>query len=100
MAKESSQQAVLVDRLRSASKGGRLGGSTGVLFALVHLFLELLGFLFVDEAQSGEAVLQLESVKEGTVLAVAPRIEDFLIPNDAAIGGLRTTAVMISEPLL
>lgn len=88
-----------MDRLRSASKGSRLGGSTGILFALVHLFLELLGFLFVDEAQSSEAVLQLESVKEGPVLAVAPRVEDFLIPNDAAIGGLRIPAAIVSEPL-
>lgn len=48
--KKTPQDAVLVSRLGTSSEGRRLGGSARILLALVHLLLELLGLLFVDEA--------------------------------------------------
>lgn len=56
-----------------------------VPLSLVHLLLELLRLFFVREAQACETVLQLEGVKEGPVLIVAPRIVYLLIPYHAAI---------------
>lgn len=65
----------------------RSRGSAGVLLSLVHFLLELLGLLLVDEAEPGEALFQLERMEEGSVLVVAPRIEDLLVPDDPAVGG-------------
>lgn len=48
--KKTPQDAVLVSRLGTSSEGCRLGRSARILLALVHLLLELLGLLFVDEA--------------------------------------------------
>lgn len=69
----------------SAKRSGSRG-SAGVLFSLVHLLLELLGLLLVDETERCETFLQFECVEKGSVLVIAPRIEDLLIPNDPAVG--------------
>lgn len=71
----------------SAKRSGSRG-SAGVLFSLVHLLLELLGLLLVDETERCETFLQFECVEKGSVLVIAPRIEDLLIPNDPAVGWL------------
>lgn len=59
-----------------------------ILLALVHLLLELLCFLLIGKRQTGQAVLELKGVEEGTVLVVLERVVDFLVPDDAAVGGL------------
>ena len=82
---EPAEQAVLMYGLRTTSKRSRSRLAAGILLALVHLLLELLGFLFVYEAQAGQALLDLKRVEEGAVLVVVPGIEDFLIPDNAAI---------------
>lgn len=58
-----------------------------ILLALVHLLLELLCFLLIGKRQTGQAVLELKGVEEGTVLVVLERVVDFLVPDDAAVGG-------------
>lgn len=60
-----------------------------ILLAFVHLLLELLGFLLICKRQAGETVLKLECVEEGAVLVVLEGVVDFLVPDDAAIRGLR-----------
>lgn len=84
----ATQQAVLVAATRCAwrytAEGCVSGCFAGVLFPLVHLLLELLRLFLVDESQSGQAVLQFETVKEGTVLVVAPGIEYLLVPYDSS----------------
>lgn len=98
IAKEAAKQAGLLDRLGAAAKGRRLGGPAGVLFAVVHLFFELLGLFFVDEAEAGQAVFQLKGVEKGAVLVVGPRIVYFLIPDDASSGGLEQGPGQQMEP--
>lgn len=53
-----------------------------ILLALVHLLLELLCFLLIGKRQTGQAVLELKGVEEGTVLVVLERVVDFLVPDD------------------
>ena len=60
-----------------------------ILLAFVHLLLELLCFLLISERQAGQTVLELECVEEGTVLVILEGVVDFLVPDDAAIRGLR-----------
>lgn len=60
-----------------------------ILLSFVHLLLELLGFLLICERQAGQTVLELEGVEEGTVLVVLEGVVDFLVPDDAAVRGLR-----------
>lgn len=86
MAEETSQDSMLMSWLGAAAKGGGSGSTGGILLSLVHLLLELLGLLLVDKAQASEAFFELKGVEEGSVLVVGPRIEDLLVPNDAAIG--------------
>lgn len=66
----------------------RLGLLAGVLLPLIHLLLELLGLLLVDEGEAGETFFQLEGVEEGAVLIVGEGVVDFLVPDDASIGRL------------
>lgn len=56
----------------------------GVLFPVVHLLLELLRLLFVNEAEPGEAFLHFEGMEKGAVMVVTPRIKDLLIPNNSS----------------
>lgn len=51
-------------------KGLVLGVLVCILLTIVHLFLERLGLFFIAERQTSEAVLELESVKEHSVLVV------------------------------
>ena len=60
-----------------------------ILLAFVHLLLELLGFLLICKRQTGKTILELEGVEEGTVLVILEGVVDFLVPDDAAIRGLR-----------
>lgn len=82
----ATKQAVLVAAARCAwrytAEGCVSGCFAGILFPLIHLLLELLRLFLVDKSQSGQAVLQFETVKKGTVLVVTPRIEYFLVPYD------------------
>jgi hypothetical protein len=87
-AEETSQAAVLLGGLGASAKGRGSRGLAGVLLAVVHLLLELLGLLLIDETQASQTVLELKSVEEGAVLVVGPRVEDFLIPDDATMGRL------------
>lgn len=85
---DATEQAVFVAATccawRYAAEGGVSGCFAGILFPVVHLLLELLGLFLVDESEPGQAVLQLEAVKEGAVLVVAPRIEYLLVPYDSS----------------
>lgn len=87
-AKKASKDAVLMRGLRAAAKRRSNGGFAGILFAIVHLFLELLGLLFVHKAQSGEAFFEFKSMEKRPVLVITPCVEDLLIPNDSSGGGL------------
>ena len=60
-----------------------------ILLAFVHLLLELLCFLFICKRQAGQTVLELKGVEEGSVLVVLEGIVDFLVPDDAAVRGLK-----------
>jgi hypothetical protein len=60
-----------------------------VLLAFVHLLLELLCFLLISKRQAGQTVLELKGVEEGAVLVVLEGVVDFLVPDNAAIRGLR-----------
>lgn len=84
------QQTVFLTSSRcmvGSAKGRCFRRSASILFPLVHFLFELLGLFFVDKAEPGEAFLQFKGVKEGSVLIVVPRIEDFLVPDDPAVGG-------------
>ncbi len=90
---EATEQAVLLLGLAScscSSKRRRFRCAARILFSIVHFLLELLGFLFVDEAEAGKAVLELKGVEKGSVLVVAPAVKDFLVPDDATGGRLPT----------
>lgn len=76
-----------MDRLGAAKRIGP-GGPARVLLAVIHLLLELFGFLLVHKAQSSQAFLELEGVEEGPVLIIMPCVENLLIPDDAAGGWL------------
>lgn len=92
MAKQAAQQAVLVRRLGAPAKRRGSRGSAGILLAVVHLLAELFGLLLVDEAEAGEALLELKGVEKRAVLVVVPRVEEFLVPDDAAVGRLQFLA--------
>lgn len=87
--KQTSEKTVLVVVcLGSASERCLAGSLAGVLFPVVHLLEELLGFLLVHEGQAGHAFLKLEGMEEDTVLVVAPSVEDLLVPYDSPVSGL------------
>lgn len=75
---------MLVRSWGAAAKGCLFRRSACILLSLIHLLLELLGLLFVDEAQPSQAFLEFESMEESTVLIVMPRIENLLIPDNSA----------------
>lgn len=84
----AEQSAMLGSRVRAGTaEGSGPRGSVGVPLAFIHLLLELLCLLLVDETQASQTVFQLKGVEKGAVLVVGPRVEDFLIPDDAASGG-------------
>lgn len=89
MAKQTAKQAMLLlCRLGTTSKRCRSSRLACILFSVVHLLPELLRFLLVNKAECSQAILELESMKESSVLIVMPCIEYFLVPDDAAIGTL------------
>ena len=57
-----------------------------ILLPLIHLLLELLRLLLIRKAQPKAALLALERVEEHAVLEVLEGVEDFLVPDDAAVG--------------
>ena len=61
---------------------------TRILFPLIHLLLELLGFLIAYEGKACETVLKLKGVKESTILVVIEGVVDFLIPDHPSVGTL------------
>jgi heme/copper-type cytochrome/quinol oxidase subunit 4 len=73
----------------AAAKGLVFRVLVSILLAFVHLLLELLCFLLITKRQAGQTVLELECVEEGTVLVVLEGVVDFLVPDDAAVRGLR-----------
>ena len=87
MSKEAPQESVgfVMRRSRCAPKRCPLGSLARILLAVVHFLHKLLGLLFVDERQSGQAVLELKSMEKDAVLVVAPCVVDLLIPYNAAI---------------
>jgi hypothetical protein len=60
-----------------------------VLLAFIHFLLELLRFLLVSKRQASQTVLELEGVKEGTVLVVLEGVIDFLVPDNTTVRGLQ-----------
>lgn len=87
--KETAEEAAVLLFVMAASserRGSRL--FAGILFTVVHLLLELLRLLLVDKAQPGNAFFQLKGVEKRAVLVVAPRIEDFLVPDHTSGSGL------------
>lgn len=87
-AEEAAQKRVLLRRgssSNSSAEWGIPGCLACVLLPVVHLLLELLGLLLVDERQAGEAFLELEGVKEDAVLVVVPCVVDLLVPYHASI---------------
>jgi hypothetical protein len=72
---------------RSTRERLALGRLVRILLPLVDLLLELLCLLLICKAQTGETVLQFESVEERAILVVLERVVDFLIPEDTTVGG-------------
>lgn len=89
---QAAEKAVLFLCLPSSSKWRRPCRFVGILFSVVHFLFKLLGFLFVDKAETGEAVLELKGVEKRPVLVVAPVLKELLIPDDAAGGWLHLLA--------
>ena len=58
-----------------------------ILLPLVHLLLKLLRLLLIREAQAKHTLLALETVEKGPVLVILEGVVDFLVPEDAAVGG-------------
>lgn len=63
----------------------------GMFLALMHLFDEGLGLLFVDKGQAGGTDFELECMKEGSILVVSEVVIDLLIPDHAPASGLHRT---------
>lgn len=88
MSKDASQQAMLVVATAAWCRAAEWCTSrclARVLFPVVHLLQELLGFLLVDKGQAGEAVLELERMEEDAVLIVVPGLINLLVPDDASV---------------
>ena len=64
------------------------GGLRRVPLSIVHLLLELLRLLLVHERQANQTVLDLEGMKEGSVLVVVPILKYLLIPYYTSCGRL------------
>ena len=64
-----------------------LGRLVRILLPLIDLLLELLCLLLICKAQASQTVLQLKGVEKRPVLVVLERVVDFLIPEDATVGG-------------
>jgi len=86
-----SDCSVLLASMRSLRRSTRerltLGCLVRVLLPLIDLLLELLRLFLIRKAQPGQTVLQLEGVEECPILVVLERVVDFLIPEDATVGG-------------
>jgi hypothetical protein len=82
--------------LIGSAKRCRSRGSAGILFSLVHFLFKLPSLLLVDEAERSETFLQFKGVEKGSVLVIAPRIEDFLVPNDPAVSWLSQVAKAVN----
>jgi hypothetical protein len=95
--KETTEQAVFLGRLSATAEMLRSCRAAGILLALVHLLLELLGLLLVDEAQPRQALLELKGVEKGAVLVVHPGVEDLLVPNDATAGLLSQAKMLVQH---
>ena len=87
MTEEAAEEAVLVARagVVRAAEGSRPSCLGSVFFPVIHLLLELLRLLLVDERQAGEALFELKGVEKNAVLVVAPCVKDLLIPNDTLV---------------
>jgi hypothetical protein len=72
---------------RSTRERLALGRLVRILFPLIDLLLELLCLFLIRKAQASQTVLQLERVEERPVLVVLERVVDFLVPEDATVGG-------------
>lgn len=83
--------SILLASMRSLRRSTRerltLGCLVRILLPLVDLLLELLCLFLIRKAQASQTVLQLERVEERPVLVVLERVVDFLIPEDATVGG-------------
>ena len=75
------------------AEGFVLGVLVGILFAVVELLLECLGFLLVGKRQAGQTVLELKGVEEDAVLVVREGVVDLLVPYDTATLGLHPSVV-------
>ena len=79
---------MLVVSLHSSTKRLCLRSFAGILFSVCHLLQELLSLLVVGKGETSNTILDLEAVKEDSVLAVTPLLVDFLVPEDTSRGWL------------
>lgn len=65
------------------------GGFFACLFlALLHLLDECLGLLLVGKGKGGRALLELERMKERTILVICKVFVNFLVPDHASANRL------------
>lgn len=67
------------------------------LFSIVHLLLERLRFLFIGKDQAGKTALDVEGVEECAVLVEGEGLVQFLVPDDAVVGGLKQGQSTVNE---
>jgi hypothetical protein len=72
---------------RSTRERLALGRLVRILLPLIDLLLELLCLFLIRKAQASQTVLQLERVEECPILVVLEGVVDFLVPEDATVGG-------------
>jgi hypothetical protein len=65
----------------------RAGILMRTLLPLINLLLELPPLLLIRKAQPEHALLALKAEEEDSVLIVLEGVVDFLVPDDAAVGG-------------
>lgn len=88
---DTPEQAMLMTAVTAMLAGCRSTEWCGlcrfarVLFPVIHLLQELLGLFLVDKRQPGQAFFELEGVEKYSVLVVAPRVEDLLIPDNSPV---------------
>lgn len=91
-----TEETMLVGGLAVAAEGGSFGSPARVLLSVLHLLEEEGSLFLVDKRKAGEAVFDLEAMKEGAILVVGPCVEDLLVPNYSPVRRLFNRSVSIS----
>lgn len=75
---------MLVVSWLSSTKGLCFRSLACIFLSICHLLEELLRLLIVRKGESGNTILDLETVEEDTVLTVTPLLVDLLVPENTS----------------